>query len=772
MWRTKAVFVERVSLGESGDDKNLSTKLEVTGRTRQGRVVVVGDELRELVSVRLHVPDLDFHEVVRARITNWEQMTYTTERCDADRADIVVGVKSLAAYQRLLKVFADHVVDTDEEDVLCNAMRTRGIRLDEWIAVNTDWGDLASDWPHAIFNRIAHTRQRELTTMLELQLSKRNKHTQFTDIPHDIMVDIIQRITSECVDARHTVLRNAVMWKTVHSLVYTNSALRDAVLEDIERLLPLSTSQFDVFASMVFGRGSVCCLGSAGTGKSHTCKVAIKVLRASGKSVAATAPTRRTAAALAGTTLAKFLGTRPRDLDERYDHNDIFVPHAGIPGWIRARNPGLSSGMEELLDRVRTYRAEVVHEPDPIEEMRPTDDEVVPNDPKPWLPILYLSNAEEISMRDVIVVDEVFMLSPFRSEQFRSVVSQYCIAFDRPMPRFIFLGDPWQTPPFTTDKLAIDPWHNRTFFFESPWFASLFRDTNGQFKNIFELTDVKRSDDPIFHKLLFNLRTDKPLSEDDVRLWHSHTARTDSPRIGTSLPKDWNGNALPVALIGRRGPRKYAQDPRTEPCIQNFEQLMKTSTEIEWAPEYVSIDYPLNGEVPRRLPRTVRVALGLMVTIPDNTVPYGRARLHGRVVATHRDEIHVKTLTGKVIKLRRTSDSGHGRRVQFDIKLASALTVHSTQGMTISDSFAAYIEDGAMWDRNMVYTALSRSTSLSLITLCGSMRNISCNVKQSLLRFQEELTAHMARMSRRAQPVSQTTPSTTHPPSPGVSLPS
>jgi len=692
-------------------------------------------------------------EYLDANVPGWKVAQKRLYWGEYDEETILtVTIKSLHVYKALISFLSAECVIEPREDPLEQALRKRGIRIGEWNIVNTDWMDLESVVPCAEFHPTTASVQQRLDTLVDRCRRNRRYKTRFGDIPDDAYRNIIATIAASCVDADKCVLSDTVGWRTVKSLLFTCQSLREATLDVLENILPLSGTQFDVFLRIVFGRSSVCCLGSAGTGKSHTCRVAMRVMRSLGTNVVATAPTRRTAAALSGSTIAKFLGTRPRDLDEVYSHDDIFVAYTHTLDRVRQFNPCMPSGVHELLCHIRTYK--VAEDPGPEagdDDDTQTDEEE--EDRRPWIPIFFYNRAEEISEYDVVVVDEVFMLNPFRCEQFRSVVRQYCESFGRAEPRYVFLGDPWQTEAFSTDELAINLWESKNFFFQTPWFESLFRDSNGSLTNIFELTDVKRSSDPVFHRLLFNLRNNKALSVEDVRAWHKHTAGSGSwCRIGPNLPKGADGAVVPVALLGRRPQSlpKHDHDPPTSPCIKNFEKCVAMSSAITWT-NYVSHDTPKLGAVPTKLPRVVSVALNVMVTVPEPASDNGSntrvTRTHGRVVRIEPSVIYVKPLTGVVIPVLRSVDENEdGRRVQFDVKMASGLTVHSTQGMTFSDPFAVYVEKSALWTRNMVYTALSRSTHMSLITLCGRMSDISCRVDKALIAFQAELTARMKRV--------------------------
>ena len=576
------------------------------------------------------------------------------------------------------------------------------------------------------------------------------------NIPDDALEYTIQGIVASCVREK-TVVGATEPWLAVKSMLFTNTQFRRVTLWCLENSLPLSPAQFAVFLAIVFGKkSSICCVGSAGTGKSFTVRLSVAALRAMGRSVESVAPTRRTAAALDGCTVAKFIGLRPKTITSNFTYAEIFVRHPGVPAWLQNHIPGLESGLVDLLQNVSfcNNNEQPATADDGSDDDDPSTEDAVPPSSS-WVPVFFHRIARSVASMDAIVLDEFCMLGCFRFEQFVSIVRKYCDALNRPMPTIVLLGDGWQTEPFSNDSREINEWPGKVFAFETPTFKSMF---GKQLRNVYELKSVKRSSDPIFHGLLFRLRSNKGLSRDDVRLWHEHTARPSyGNRVVGRLPRSSGGQPVTTALVGRHVPAKWDRRPETNACRTVFDKLVGESTELEWR-EFHATDVPsVRGQLPRRMPATLRLCIGILVTVPDPTLEVARpeVRVHARILEYEFDSITVETLTGMTLEIKRTDEVGVygngevGHRIQFDIKPSPALTTHSSQGMTFGFPHAVFVEKDALWSRNMVFTALSRSTSMQNITLCGSMGNISCKVSQALLDFQRMLDERMAALGEK-----------------------
>lgn len=553
-------------------------------------------------------------------------------------------------------------------------------------------------------------------------------------LPDDLLRSVLRHATSKAVGDGKIAIDEA--WLTIKCAINIDRQHRRLTIELLEDAMPLSPAQFDLWLRMAFGKGDVCALGSAGTGKSFTAKLAIRALRGMGTMVQAVAPTKRTAEALDGHTVAKFIGLRPHVMmTRRFHHSELFVNNIHSPDYL-ANRFGLCHGMQTLA-----RSASVLDSP---EETKKVDYDEVDYDEddkqkeESWIAKFM---CWKVADEDVVVLDEVFMMSCFRFEQFVAITRMYCTANVRPMPRFILIGDPWQTEPFSTDANEIRVCDG-TFAFETPTFKCRFPNL----RNVFELRSVKRSNEPEFHRLLANLRNNSPITDADVAQWHALTAQPSyGARMSAALPLSADGQPVSVALMGRRVPPKW--DPSV-PAISEFNILVRGSNEFEFI-DLVAIDRPAsNGRVPTRFPRTIRVARGVVVAFLNDI---DGKEVHAHVTGLHDDSITVRGFDGKRISIRRVATSEvylcspqpEGTRTQFPIKVVGGLTTHSTQGLTLRFPHAVFVESSALWSRNMVFTALSRSTEMRLITLCGSMSEISNRVHSALLAFQEQLDGRM-----------------------------
>jgi hypothetical protein len=517
--------------------------------------------------------------------------------------------------------------------------------------------------------------------------------------------------------------------------------------------MSLSDEQNEVYEAMICsGVSETCCVGTAGTGKSFTAKQAIKTLRKQQVNVVCMAPTKRTARALGGCTIASFLGLRPRVVMRKFAYDEMFAETDAtrMHESIESLDDSDAEGLCALFDGCTTLKKREPEPPGTYDDDGDEDSFMRPEKDESWVPIFQAYVARRIVDADVLFVDEMFMLTPFRCEQLYHIVHKYKDAAGRRMPRFVVLGDPWQTEPFTSKRTYEESLPGK-FSFRAPWFQRAFGDDLSGSGGVFELFDVKRSSQAEYHQLLANLRNNKALPDKDVERWRLLSASGDngSNLHSPALPRSEAGKPVPVALLGHRRPpqdnewNKRKCTAEAWPCKPHFDDRVDGcgSLQHEDYEQIIEGSPPASGKLTDR----VRLTVGTLVRGTSGANRDQRVE-DARVLSLQTDRVEVETLHGEMLSITRAEEVSCedgkivGLRRQFALTtIGGGLTTHSTQGMTFDFPHAVYVEEPFLWSRNMVFTALSRSTSLGLIALCGSMAKISNTVHSELLAFQEKL---------------------------------
>ncbi len=141
-------------------------------------------------------------------------------------------------------------------------------------------------------------------------------------------------------------------------------------------------------------------------------------------------------------------------------------------------------------------------------------------------------------------------------------------------------------------------------------------------------------------------------------------------------------------------------------------------------------------------PETLRLKMGARVMFVKNNFENGYANgTLGKVIALDMSGPKIMTTTGKIITPEKVSwiVEEEGKRkaeiMQFPLRLAWAITVHKSQGMSLD---AVEVDLSKSFERGMGYVALSRVRSLEGLRLVGLNKN-ALEVRGDILEFDEEL---------------------------------
>jgi len=304
-----------------------------------------------------------------------------------------------------------------------------------------------------------------------------------------------------------------------------------------------------------------------------------------------------------------------------------------------------------------------------------------------------------ISSMDVIVIDEISMVSSevFEMIRLRLVQAEFCGSL-------LVVGDFLQLPPVVRGYKEVK------FAFESDAWAEF------DFE-ILELTHIYRTDDEDFIKLLHNIRFG--FVDEDI---HNQLNSYIKP-----LPDDLSSFTF---LFGRNDSSQR----------HNKAQLSFIDSDlfIKEAQVVKHIKTIKDGEIERfmddaRIEKQLHLKIGAPVLFTRNSWNYFNGE-RGVVVNVDEKFVYVQKKDGKVIKLEMVAQDKTLWRekiidknkeivqeslfsvYQYPIKLAFAITIHKSQGMSIEDLI---IQTNEIFAPSQFYVALSRSSNparLNLIT--------------------------------------------------------
>lgn len=336
------------------------------------------------------------------------------------------------------------------------------------------------------------------------------------------------------------------------------------------------------------------------------------------------------------------------------------------------------------------------------------------------------SKIELIRELELLIIDEVSMLRADMLDAIDYVLRKYR---NNSQPfggvQMLFIGDLFQLPPVVQNE----EWKILSKYYASPFFFHA-QALNGNMPIYIELKTIYRQSDEQFIGILNRIRNNRA-SEADLQTL----------------------NAKYDPLF-----RSLEDDQYITLCTHNYKADQINKTELERLP---GKSYSFSGDVkgnfseslyPTDLELNLKVGAQIMFVKNDSgeNRRYYNGKL-GKVVALSEKGISVEFKNGSILEVEKEiwrniryvlnpesneiEEEELGYFSQYPIRLAWAITIHKSQGLTFDK---VIIDAGQAFAAGQVYVALSRCTTLNGIVLYSKITPSSIQTDREAIEFSKE----------------------------------
>ncbi|CAN5823436.1 helix-turn-helix domain-containing protein [soil metagenome] len=347
------------------------------------------------------------------------------------------------------------------------------------------------------------------------------------------------------------------------------------------------------------------------------------------------------------------------------------------------------------------------------------------NERKDVLKNLELLIIDEISMVRCDILDAIDTI-------LRSVRNQYTRPFGG--VQLLLIGDMYQLSPVTKDEewSLLSAWYNSPYFFNSHVIESqppvyieldkIYRQNDPEFVNVLNQVRNNEVDETGYNLLHSRYKPDyHPLRDENYITLTTHNNKADAINVA-ALEELKNKEVNFKALIeGEFSERSFPADEQLK--LKVGAQVMFIKNDLEKPRRY------FNGKI------------GIVEKIDDDKISILCKGDTNSIEVKKEKWRNIRYVTDKITN--QVDEEEIGSFTQFPLRLAWAITIHKSQGLTFEK---AVIDAGSAFAPGQVYVALSRCTTLEGIILHSRINQQSLHSDSRIISFAKQQATSTAQV--------------------------